>query len=166
MKTGGAIRGFVSRWLMRFEASSQIFRIALLGVTAVSTLTSALIDLGYGWLAPYVLTAGLVGSFGFAWVYVEFGFFNRKNRERMDRGDNFSGPGMAMGMTLQGRQRAVIAEAFVEDYSPGEIKSRMDEETAGLLRQFRDGIEIDEVFDEGELPEVRNGSEELDGVRS
>lgn len=168
VKTGGRLRGLVSRWLMRFEASSQIFRIGFLGITAASTLTTALIGLGLGNLAPYVLAIGLLATPGFAYAYVELGFFNRKNRERVDRGDNFAGPGFAMNKSLEARQRAVIAEAIVENYGPEEIRDRMDEETAALLNEFRDGVNVTEIYESGHIPrgEYRTDGQLKDTTRS
>jgi len=92
--TNGPIRGFLGRWLMRLEAAGNILRMAFLGVTAASTLTSALALIGLQQFAPYVLVCGTILTFLFAFAYVEYGIFNRKNRERVDRGNNFSRPDM------------------------------------------------------------------------
>lgn len=154
MQTGGPIRGFISRWLVRFEASQQLFQVAFLGVTAASTFTSVLFDMGYQWLAPYVLSVGGIGSLLFAYAYVEGGIFNRKNRERADRGDNFAAPGMAMGNLLRAKQLAIVAEALADDrpVSTEEIQSRLETETLDQLQQFRDGIDLETVFNEPRSP--------------
>lgn len=94
VQTNGKKRGWIARWLVRFEASQQIFRIVFLAITAVSTLTTALELMGYGSLAPFVLAAGVIGAPLFAYAYVETGVWNRKNREKMDAGTNFAGPTM------------------------------------------------------------------------
>lgn len=150
MKTGGPVRGFISRWLVRFEASQQIFQVAFLGVTAASTFTSVLFEMGYQWLAPFVLSGGGIGSLVFAYGYVEWGVFNRKNRERADRGDNFAAPGMAMGNLLRAKQLATLGEALADDRQVGadEIQARLEAVTLDQLQEFRDGINLETVFDE------------------
>lgn len=156
--TGGAIRGVIGRWLMRIEATKGILQLVGISVTAVSTLTSALVAVGFGNLAPYFLAAGLIGTPAFAYAYVELGLFNRKNRERMDRGDNYAAPGMAMGQLLQARQHGIIAEAVVNDYDEDTIHERMEEETVGMLSDFRNGIDLKAIYehqDASALPRPR-----------
>jgi hypothetical protein len=146
VNTGGPIRGFISRWLVRFEASQQIISAAFLGVTAASTLTTALASLGMERYAPWVLGAGLAGTPIFAYAYVEAGVFNRKNRERVDRGDNFAGPGMAMSQLIQAEQLAALGEALAEETDPKELRGEINDRTARRLREFRDGINVQEVY--------------------
>lgn len=140
--TGGPIRGLVGRWLMRFEASSQIFRLAFLAVTAASTLTSALTAVGYAGLAPYVLGAGVTGSPLFAWAYVELGLFNRKNRERNDRGDNFAAPGAYIGSQIQTQAFAAALEASENGGDPREAAAEAVREQ---WTEHRDGVDLIEL---------------------
>jgi len=145
VQTGGPIRGFISRWLVRFEASQQIFRLVFLGVTAASTLTSALALLGSERYAPYVLAIGVVGSPLFAFAYVESGVYNRKNRERMDRGDNFAGPGMAMSLYTQGDQFAAgLATAL--DVDERRVRAAVEAATRERMTEYRDGIDVETAF--------------------
>lgn len=127
---------------MRVEASSQIFQMTFLGITAASTTTTALADIGYSEYAPYLLALGTLLSPAFAYAYVELGVFNRKNRERVDRGDNFVGPTMAIqAMTLsQAIGAAIDAQENGED---AEVAGR--EAAAKTLQELRDGIDIDEI---------------------
>lgn len=157
VKTGGRIRGFVSRWLVRFEASQQIFRLIFLAITAASTLTSALALLGMESIAPYVLGAGLISSPIFAYSYVESGVFNRKNRERMDRGDNFAGPGMAMSLYTQGDQFASGLAAAL-DADEERVRRAVEVATRQRMAEFRNGIDVEEAF----TPPRENGSQEVD----
>ena len=150
MKTGGPIRGLVSRWLMRLEASSQVFRVGFLAITAASTLTSALVSVGYGGLAPYVLVVGGVASPLFAYVYVELGVFNRKNRERVDRGDNFAGPGMAMAGLLRAEQLAAAVAALEDGKDPQQVRRELETVTQERLRDFRNGIDLESIYDDTE----------------
>lgn len=155
MKTGGPIRGFISRWLVRFEASQQIFQVAFLGVTAVSTLSSALNSFGHGHLAKYIVAAGAPGAFAFAYVYVESGVFNRKNRERADRGTNFAGPMFAMNQKTQARVwSAALSEAL--DASPDRIQNAAEDAVDDSLAEFRNGVDLDETFN-GHAKSQRRG---------
>lgn len=140
VNTGGPIRGWLARWLVRFEASQQIFRIAFLAVTAASTLTTALELIGQGWLAPYVLAVGVIGSPLFAYGYVESGVYNRKNRERMDVGTNFAGPSMRIDDELIGRS----VFAAVHGRPPeGEEIDAISDAVEGGWAQYRDGVRLD-----------------------
>lgn len=136
VNTGGPIRGLVARWIMRLEAAGAILRMTFLGVTAASTFTSALALIGLEQFAPFVLVAGLAGTFVFAYTYTEFGVFNRKNREKVDYGTNFAGPtiriddeitGLAVFAAVHGREpdddeREIISNAVDDgwqDYRDG-----------------------------------------------
>jgi len=145
VQTGGPIRGLISRWLVRFEASQQVFRLVFLGVTAASTLTSALALLGLDRYAPYLLGVGLVGSPLFAFGYVESGVYNRKNRERMDRGDNFAGPGMAMSLYTQGDQFAAGLAAALE-VDERRVRAAVETATRERMAAYRDGIDVETAF--------------------
>lgn len=150
MKTGGPVRGVIGRWIMRLEAAQGIFRIGFLAITAASTLTSALVALGHQWLAPYVLGIGVVGSPLFAFAYVELGVFNRKNRERVDRGDNFAGPGAAINSLIQARQLAAVADVIKNGHDAEESVDELEEVTIETLQNVRDGVDLDEVYSEVE----------------
>lgn len=146
VNTGGPVRGLLGRWLMRLEAAGAILRMAFLGVTAASTFTSALIAAGYDRYALPLLTVGTLASFLFAFLYVETGIFNRKNRERMDRGDNFAGPGMTMNQTTQAVAFGAALEAFENGDDPRAAAERAATEK---LRSYRDGVDIQDLL-EGE----------------
>lgn len=125
VSTEGPLRGLLGRWVMRFEAAGQILSMTFQGTTAVSALSGVLAYTGRQHYVPVVLAVGVVLVFAFAYAYVELGIFNRKNRERHDRGSNFAGPkmriddeliGMAVFAATHGRppnedEAAAIAEA-------------------------------------------------------
>lgn len=145
VKTGGERRGLIARWVFRFEASSMIFRIVFLGITAASTLTSALVAVGYGHFAPPLLATGVVVSPVFAWLYVRH-IHNRKNRERADLGDNYSGPTMYMDRSIDADQRAYIAWLMdPEDRALEVHQKKMQELTAGRWGQYRTGISEEDI---------------------
>lgn len=146
--TGGPVRGFISRWLMRIEAAEGLIRSGFLAITAASTLTSALALIGAGEYAPWLLGFGLAGTPIFAFMYVEGGVYNRKNRERMDRGDNFIGPGATINAQIQARLLAAVAEAVTEGNDAAEVEAQIMDNMGPLLRELRNGIDLQEVFDE------------------
>jgi hypothetical protein len=131
---------------MRIQAVQGIIQMVSMGVTAASTLTFALQSLGYTRFAPVVLGIGLVGTPAFAWAYTELGVFNRKNRERMDRGDNFAGPGMYMNHIAQARY---IAAAIAHADDPETAMNASERVARDTIRDFRDGVDLD-VFYGGE----------------
>jgi len=125
---------------MRVQAVQGILQLFGIGVTAASTLTTALVSVGREDLALPLLAVGLLGSPVFAWCYVELGLFNRKNREGSDRGNNFATPRDKIDDTLI----AVGVFAAVHGRQPGEdevetIKQAID----GPWAEFRDGVEVD-----------------------
>lgn len=138
--TNGPIRGMIARWIMRLEAAGSILRMGFLGVTAASTLTSALALIGLQQLAPYVLAVGVSGTFVFAFVYVEFGVFNRKNRERVDYGNNFARPDMKIDDEITGA--AVFAA--IHGREPDETeKEAIENSVDDFWRKHRNGVEIE-----------------------
>lgn len=141
VNTGGPVRGFLGRWLMRFEASGQIFNMAFLGITAASTFTSALALVGAQELAPYVLIAGVLASILFAFIYVEYGIYNRKNREKQDRGNNFAKPQNAIDDAIIAR--TILAAEKGRTLDDGEREIANKEALQGYY-DFKDGIDFPE----------------------
>lgn len=139
VKTHGPRRGWLARWLMRLEAAGNILRMSFLGVTAASTLTSALALIGLESFAPYVLGGGVLGTFIFAYVYVELGIFNRKNRERVDAGNNFSRPDMRIDDEIT----AAGVFAAVHGRAPDEQEQEeMEKAVDTTFRKYRNGVDI------------------------
>lgn len=139
MKTGGPIRGLLARWLMRIQAVQGILQLLGIAVTAASTLTSALVAIGEPWAAPYLLGVGLVGSPIFAYGYVELGLFNRKNRENVDRGNNFATPRDRIDDTLIGA--AVFAAIHGREPTEEEVET-IEAAVEEPWQDFRDGVEL------------------------
>lgn len=141
MKTGGPVRGFIARWLMRIQAVQGILQLAGIAVTAVSTMTSALVAIGYPDLAPWLFGAGLIGSPAFAYIYVECGLFNRKNRENVDRGNNFATPRDKIDDTLIGA--AVFGAIHGRKPQEEELQTIKDS-VEQPWNDYRDGVELTE----------------------
>lgn len=124
---------------MRLEASQGVIQMGFLGVTAASTLVTALSLLGLEWAAPYLLAIGCVGVLVWAWAYVELGIYIRKNREKQDRGNNFAKPQNIIDNVL-------LARAIRAAETGGELSDTEREAIAGELRsgyrELRSGVEL------------------------
>lgn len=124
---------------MRLEAAGNILQMAFLAVTAASTLTSALALLGWERYAGWMLVIGVVAVFAFAFGYVESGVYNRKNREKQDRGNNFAKPQNVI-------DDSIIARAIQAAREGRELTEREREavktEVFDAYQEYRDGIEI------------------------
>lgn len=140
IQTNGPIRGFIGRWIMRFEAAGSILRIAFLGVTAASTFTSALALIGAQKYAPIVLVFGIAVTVTFSYMYVELGIFNRKNRERVENGNNFARPDMRIDDTIIGA--AVFAAREGRPPDPDEYEA-IDEAVERVYQDYRNGVDIE-----------------------
>lgn len=133
------IAELIARWVVRLEAAGNLLRMAFLGVTAASTLTSALALIGFEEYAPLMLALGLATTGVFAFVYVEYGIYNRKNREKNDRGTNFAGPTIRIDDELIAR--AILAGEKGRPLTDDErepIKVEMDDGWA----DYRNGIPL------------------------
>lgn len=139
VSTNGPIRGFIGRWLMRIQAVQGILQLIGIAVTAASTLTTALVAIGYPELAPWLLGLVLVGSPIFAYAYVELGLFNRKNRENVDRGSNYATPRDKIDDTLIG---AAVFGAVHGRAPTEEELDTIKESVEKPWTEFRDGVEL------------------------
>lgn len=142
MNTGGPVRGFIGRWLMRIQAVQGFIQIGSMMVTAASTLTFALQSIGYTHLAPYVLAIGIGGTPIFAWCYTELGLYNRKNRENSDRGANWAGPDAYINSVI-----GATGTFYAMNGRPPTHEELEDiEESVRRAQRYRDGIDVEEFF--------------------
>lgn len=137
----GPRRGLIARWLMRLEASQGVIRMVFLGVTAASTMATALALLDLGWALPYLMTLGFVGVFVYAFAYVELGIYLRKNREKRDRGENFAKPQNMIGNVIlaRGIRAAELERPLTEDE-----RQAVDEEIRLAYRELRNGVVLED----------------------
>lgn len=142
------MKQFLSRWIMRSQEGGKVLRMGLLGITAVSTLTTALKGTFLQEYTPHIIGGLALGSLAFLYLYDRSGVLNQQNVERMDRADNFAGPGMAMGAMIRGRQLSAMFEALDQDLDSEEAHDRVQQATLDACREFRDGIDVDHVFEE------------------
>lgn len=136
----GPIRGMIGRWVMRMEASGQMLSIVFSGTTAVSALSGVLAYTGFQAYVPYVLALGGLGIFAFAFAYVELGLYNRKNREKQDRGNNFAKPQNRIDDEMIAR--GVAAGIHGRTLDEEELNA-IDEELDTSYSKHRNGLEVD-----------------------
>lgn len=137
-----------ARWIARVQAVQGQLNLFFTALSGTSLASGALKYFGApSWLiaAFLVALAGLIVAY--VYLYSEGGVWNQKERDQKDLSTNYIGPGKAMDMLLQGRQRAVLAQAIDEEWGDGRIRQEMDRETLALLRDYRDGIDVDDVLD-------------------
>lgn len=133
------LRDEISRWLMRVTQAGVPIKIALLGVTASSTLTTAIKNT---FLEPYtihILSVFVLSSLIFAWAYDRFSVLNIQMKHDADRTSNFIGPQMAINQRIRGLQLAAAMEAVAEDK---DVDVKVIDETEEALEKYRDGIDI------------------------
>lgn len=140
-KPQGPIRGFIGRWVMRFEAAGQMLGLAFQGTTAVSALSGVLTYAGYSSYVPYVLGIAGVAIAAFAFGYVEFGIYNRKNRENQERGNNFGKPQNIIDNIIMSRGFEAGDKGRTLD---DDERNAIREEVFAAYREFRDGVRLNE----------------------
>lgn len=140
VETAGPIRGFLGRWVMRFEAAGQILTMTFQGTTAVSALSGVLAYTGLQQYVPLVLVVGILFVFGFAFVYVEYGVYNRKNREKHDRGSNYAGPTMRIDDEMIGV--AVYAAMHGEEPDEDDVETISNAVDTNWSK-YRNGVQIE-----------------------
>lgn len=140
-KTQGPIRGFLGRWIMRFEASGQVLTLFFQGTTAVSALSGVLAFSGFEWAVPFVMALGGIGVIAFAYVYVELGLYNRKNREKQERGNNFAKPQNFIDDAMIARGVLTAMNGRTLD---DEERREIEQELEVAYREYRNGIPIED----------------------
>lgn len=135
----GPIRGLIGRWVMRFEAAGEILRLAFQGTTAVSALSGVLAYTGFQRWVPLVLGVGVLVVIGFVFAYVELGLYNRKNREKQDRGNNFAKPQNRIDDEMIAR--GVAAGLYGRRLERDE-RAAVDAELDEAYRKHRNGLKI------------------------
>lgn len=137
-----------ARWLARIDGVSGQLRLAMLGLTGVSTASLTLKQFGYGrYAVPFIAVLG-VGTIAYTYVYAEGGVWNQVARDRRDLSDNFSGPTMLHQNRIQARQLAHLAyylEHGTDDVTPSELADEMRDVTNEEWAALRDGVNLSDV---------------------
>lgn len=130
-----------ARWLARVDGVTGQLRLAMLGLTGVSTATLTLREYGHGEYAwPFIGILGVV-TLIYTYLYTEGGVWNQMARDRRDMSDNFAGPTMRMDDTLI----AIAVFSAVNGRPPDETEREMlADAVEDQWHEYRDGIELDE----------------------
>lgn len=129
-----------ARWLARVDGVSDHLRLAMLGLTGVSTASLTLRQYGYGeYAGPFIVGLG-AATLAYTYLYTEGGVWNQMSRDRADLSSNFAGPSMRMGHEFAARGLlAGLQQRELTDSERDAVQQELDETFA----QYRDGIEIE-----------------------
>lgn len=129
-----------ARWLARVDGVSGMIRLAMLGLTGLSTATITLRQYGHGDLAWPFIGVVSAGTLLFTYLYTEGGVWNQMARDRQDLSSNFAGPNMRMNNELLARGILAAREArALSEEERQAIKTELD--TA--FNEYRDGIDLE-----------------------
>jgi hypothetical protein len=129
-----------ARWLARVDGVSGMIRLAMLGLTGISTATLTLRQYGHGEYAWPLIGTVLILTLVFTYLYTEGGVWNQMARDRQDLSSNFAGPSMRMNNELIARGiLAAEEQRELSEEERGAIKRELDE----AFEEYRDGIELE-----------------------
>jgi len=135
---------FGARWLARIQGVSGHIRLASLGVTAFSTFSLLLEQLGLGAAIPYIGAVGVGGLVAFAYLYSEAGVWNQVQRDQRDLSTNHAHPAQRIDDEFIGR--AVVAGTKGRALTDDERQAIQDELDDGF-REYRDGYDLARLND-------------------
>lgn len=131
-----------ARWLARIDGVSGQLRLAMLGLTGISTMSLGLQSYGLGEFAAPIILILLLNGLAFAWAYSEGGVWNQMSRDRQDMSANFAGPKTRINTELTAR--AIISAQKDRPLTESE-RDAVQEELDVAFDEYRDGIELDPV---------------------
>ena len=129
-----------ARWLARVDGVSGQLRLAMLGLTGVSTATLTLQQYGHGEYAwPLIVTLSGV-TLVYTYLYTEGGVWNQVARDRVDMSTNYAGPTMRIQteMWVRGKMRAEKGEPLTE-----QEREAIREELDATFTEYRDGYDLE-----------------------
>lgn len=130
-----------ARWLARVDGVSGMIRLAMLGLTGISTATLTLRQYGHGEYAwPLIAVIG-VGTLVFTYLYTEGGVWNQMARDRQDLSTNFAGPSMRMNDEMIAR--GILAAQEKRELSAAE-REAIQRELDHAFEEFREGIDLED----------------------
>lgn len=133
-----------ARWLARIDGVSGQLRLAMLGMTGVSTGLVALKSYGLGRFAwPLIIGTGMVVVI-YTYLFTEGGVWNQMARDRVDLSTNYAGPTLRIDDEMIAR--GLVAGTKGETLNERE-RSAISNELDEAFYQYRDGLP-EEYFDE------------------
>jgi len=137
-----ALREEVSKWIMRTKNAGVILRIPLLGVTAVSTLVTALRGTMLEKYTLPILSVFGIGAVVFIWAYDRFQVMNIQNRWNADRADNYYGPTGAIDQLASAERDAVLAQSIKNDWDMERTREEMKKAVERAVSEYRNGVDM------------------------
>jgi hypothetical protein len=129
-----------ARWLARVDGVSGMIRLAMLGMTGLSTALLTLKQYGHGRFAWFFIGVVMSGVVVFTYLYTEGGVWNQMSRDRQDLSANFAGPSMRMNNELVARGILAAQEGReLTDEEREAIKGELD----SAFEEYRDGIQLE-----------------------
>jgi hypothetical protein len=139
-----------ARWLARIDGVSGQLRLAMLGLTAVSTGVVALQSYGLGELAaPLVATVAIAGL-AFAYLYAEGGVWNQVQRDKRDLSTNYAAPMSRIDDEMIARGVIAAEKGRTLDE---EERAAVREELDRAFVELREGVDLERI-DNSEQPET------------
>ncbi|MDY7082368.1 MAG: hypothetical protein SXQ77_08200 [Halobacteria archaeon] len=133
-----------ARWLARIDGVSGMIRLAMLGLTGISTATITLRQYGHGEYAWPLIFVILVGTLIYTYLYTEGGVWNQMARDRQDLSQNFASPSMRINTEMMAR--SIVAAQEKRQLSEEEreaIKRELDD----AFDEYRDGVDLEKDGD-------------------
>ncbi len=139
------VRDWIARWFMRLLEAGRIFRMPLLFITALSTMTTALKGTQFENYTTIIAIILVGGGFLFAWLYDILKVMNLKNRSMQDEAQNFAGASMAIHMKAKQAQFEALGKYLKTDMSEEEYEELLEEKTNETLKEYRNGIDWEKM---------------------
>jgi len=130
----------IARWLARVDGISGMLRLAMLGLTGVSTMSMTLRDYGLQRFVWPLIGAMGVATLLFAYYYTEGGVWNQVHRDKRDMSQDYSHPNLYISsfMTARALEAGQKGRKLTE-----EEREAMRKELSSAYVEMRDGMELE-----------------------
>lgn len=131
-----------ARWLARVDGVSGQLRLAMLGLTGVSTMSLTLQSYELGEYSAPIIVCMVVSGLVFAYLYTEGGVWNQMARDRKDMSSNYASPNQRIGSELTSRAlRAADKGRPLTAEEREAVKNELD----ATFHEYRDGLADEEL---------------------